>query len=218
MPSKRFVPRTRRSGYRNPKLIIIASEGTHTEKKYFEDLAVSYAIPNLHVEVLDRLDSGSDPESVLKALDKFRSQYSLRLNYDELWLVIDVDRWPIKKLSEVSSLCAQKNYGYAVSNPCFELWLLLHLKALDEYPEEILQEFRENRRPNAKHARTRMELELVTVLGSYSKSNPDTGQLLGNVPIAIERARALDINPEYRWPNDLGTRVYLIAEKIIAKR
>jgi len=105
-----------------------------------------------------------------------------------------------------------------VSNPCFELWLLLHLKALDEYPEEILQEFRENRRPNAKHARTRMELELVTVLGSYSKSNPDTGQLLGNVPIAIERARALDINPEYRWPNDLGTRVYLIAEKIIAKR
>jgi len=110
MPSKRFVPRTRRSGYRNPKLIIIASEGTYTEKKYFEDLAVSYAIPNLHVEVLDRLDSGSDPESVLKALDKFRSQYSLRLNYDELWLVIDVDRWPIKKLSEVSSLCDQKNY------------------------------------------------------------------------------------------------------------
>ncbi|HNB54895.1 MAG TPA: RloB family protein [Anaerolineales bacterium] len=218
MPSKRFVPKIRQSGYRNPKLIIIAAEGTHTEKRYFEDLATSYAQSNIHVEVLERVDTGSDPETVLKVLDKFRAQYSLRMDTDELWLVIDVDRWKEKQLSEVGSLCAQKNYGYAVSNPCFELWFLLHLKSLSEYPEETLQAFRENKRPNAKHSRTRLELELVALLGGYSKANPDTGQFLQNVQVAIDRAKALDINPEHRWPNDLGTRVYLIAEKIIIQK
>ena len=215
MPLKRFTSPTRRSGNRDAKLIIIAAEGTNTEKKYFDDLVDSYSAPNIHMEVLNRIDAGSDPETVLKALDKFRKQYSLRLGYDELWLVIDVDRWRKRQLSNVGSLCAQKRYGYAVSNPCFEIWFLLHLKSLDEYSNETLQEFRENKRPNSRHPRTRLELELVDLLGSYNKGNPDTTNFLGNAQVAIERARALDINPEHRWPNDLGTRVYLIAEKIV---
>jgi hypothetical protein len=215
MQSKRFLPRTRQSGNRDARLIIIAAEGSNTEKKYFEDLAASFFAPNIHVEVIDRLDAGSDPETVLAALDEFHSQYSLRSRYDELWMVIDVDRWGERKLSEVGSLCFQKNYKFAVSNPCFELWLLLHLKSLEEYPERTLQEFRKNRRPNSKHPRTRLERELVALLGSYNKGNPDTTTLLFNVKLAIERARNLDKNPEHRWPINLGTRVYLIVEKII---
>lgn len=215
MPSRRFIPKTRKSSFRSAKLIIIASEGTKTEKKYFSDLAGAYAAPNVHVEVLDRLEEGSDPETVIKALDSFRSQYSLRLGYDELWLVIDVDRWLARQLSDVGSLCVQKRYGYAVSNPCFEIWILLHLRSLDEFPEQTLQEFRENKRPDPKHSRTRLELELVNLLGSYNKANPDTANFLANVEIAINRAKELDVNPEHRWTNDLGTRVYLIAEKIV---
>jgi hypothetical protein len=218
MPSRRFVPRTRRSGNRDARLIIIAAEGTNTEKQYFEDLAASFFAPNIHVEVLDRLDVGSDPNAVLMALDQFRSQYSLRSGYDELWMMIDVDRWGEKKLSEVGALCSQKNYELAVSNPCFELWLLLHLKSLDEYPYGILQEFKENKRPKARHPRTRLELELVALLGSYQKGNLDTTKFLGNVESAIERARALDADPRHRWTNDLGTRVYLVAEKIIKRQ
>jgi hypothetical protein len=114
--------------------------------------------------------------------------------------------------------CSEVNYGYAVSNPCFELWILLHLKSLEDYQEETLQEFRENKRPNSKHPRTRLELELVKLLGSYSKGNPDTSKLLKNVELAIERAKILDKHPEQRWVNDLGSRVYLIAEKIVNRK
>ncbi len=218
MPEKRFKLPVRSSGNRDAKLIIIAAEGTNTEKKYFDDLAEAYAALNIHVKVLDRIDAGSDPKTVLKMLDSFRRQYSLRLGYDELWLVIDVDRWHKRHLSEVGSLCFQKKYGYAVSNPCFELWILLHLKSLDEYQAKILQEFRENKRPNSKHPRTRLELELVNLLGSYSKGNPDTSKFLKNVEVAIERAKALDKHLEHRWTNDLGTRVYRIAEKIVDRK
>jgi hypothetical protein len=215
MPNMRFTPKTRRSGYRDAKLIIIASEGTNTEKRYFEDLAEAYFAPNIHVEVIDRLMRGSDPKSVISSLDDFHNQYSLRSDYDELWLVVDVDRWGTRKLSEVGKLCNQKKYYFAVSNPCFEIWLLLHLKSLGDYSVEVLEEFKNNKRPNIKHPRTRLELELVSLLGSYNIGNPDTKRFIKDVKTAISRAKALDVNPEHRWTNGLGSRVYLIAEKIV---
>ena len=56
MPEKRsFKPRTRPHGNRDANLIIIASEGTETEKRYFEDLAAAYSNTKIHVEVLERL-------------------------------------------------------------------------------------------------------------------------------------------------------------------
>ena len=32
---------------------------------------------------------------------------------------------------------------------------------------------------------------------------------------AIERARIMDINPQHRWPNGLGTHVYRLVDRII---
>ena len=37
----------------------------------------------------------------------------------------------------------------------------------------------------------------------------------GNISVAIERAAALDVSPADRWPNTLGTRVYLLAKSIL---
>ncbi|MBT7191100.1 MAG: RloB domain-containing protein [Anaerolineae bacterium] len=213
MAKKRFVSRTRRSGFRDFRLLIIAAEGEKTEKKYFDDLLDKYPRSRIHVEVLERPDDGSDPVKVINALNDFKNEYNLRQD-DELWVVVDVDRWG-EKLSEVAALCRQKGYGYAVSNPCFEIWLLLHIKDLAEYDEETLQEFRENRKPSRKSDRTRLDVELLNLNGSYNKSNLDTSPFLPFVENAIERARSLDVMPRQRWPNDLGTRIYLIAEKII---
>jgi len=39
--------------------------------------------------------------------------------------------------------------------------------------------------------------------------------LIAHVETAIERARALDKNPADRWPQTLGTRVYLLAESVM---
>jgi hypothetical protein len=215
MPIKReFRPRKRRSGVRSPKLIIIATEGTKTEPRYFNDLVSPQYFYNsrVHVEVLEREDLASAPEYVVRVLDEFRSQYKLKPGLDELWLVIDTDQWGDAKLSAIGTLCYQKEYGMAVSNPCFELWLLLHHRSLSEYTAEVLDEFRENRRIGD---RTRLGSELVAVVGEYSRSALKTDHFLPYVQNAIERARALDTHPEHRWPNDLGSRVYLLVERII---
>lgn len=143
MPQKRsFRPRARRSGVRDAKLVVIAAEGQKTEKVYFDDLAYTFHNPRIHVEVLERLNS-------------FRRQYKLRPDYDQLWLVLDVDRWGERKL--------------------------------------------------------------LMLLGSYNKSAPDTSVFLPHVQLAIGRAKNLDLHPEHRWPNDLGSRVYLLAEVILER-
>jgi hypothetical protein len=204
----------RKSGVRDARLIIIAAEGEETEKQYFEGLKARYENPRVHVEVLKRLDLPSDPAKVIEALDQFRSGYNLRKGYDQLWLVIDVDRWGSQKLSLVSQQCVQKYYRLAVSNPSFEIWLLFHIRSLDTYPSEVLAELLANTK-NGKRTRTRLEQELLQLLGSYNKTNPNMDYFAARVREAIRNARAADLNPETRWPNQLGTRVYLLVEEMI---
>jgi hypothetical protein len=50
----------------------------------------------------------SAPRHVLARLDAFASRYRMVDGLDELWLVIDVDRWPEQQLSEVAQQCVQK--------------------------------------------------------------------------------------------------------------
>jgi hypothetical protein len=218
MPDRReFTPRKRSPEHlRDANLIVIATEGMQTEKKYFEDLSSPtwYHNSRVYVKVIDRIQTGSDPKRVLEMLDGFRREFNLRA-YDELWLVVDVDRWQEQMLAEVARLCTQKRYRIAVSNPCFEIWLLFHVRSLEEYSEPERAEFRTNWKDGTN--RTRLERELVTILGKYNKSAPDPNDFLPNVSVAIDRARAADIRPEDRWPNDLDSRVYLLAERMIRK-
>ncbi len=209
MPGKRDFQR--KSGLRDARLIIIAAEGEKTEKIYFEGLKKHYQNPRVHVEVLDRWLEGSDPEKVILDLDHFRAEYHLRKGYDQLWLVIDVDRWR-EKLAFVAQACFQKQYHLAVSNPAFEIWLLLHVRELASYPAEVLAEFLENQKTGE---RTRVELELLHLLGSYNKANPQIAYFAPRAQTAILNGRAADQNPELRWPNQPGSRVYLLAEKIV---
>jgi RloB-like protein len=117
----------RKSGFRDAKLIVIATEGVQTEHVYFEGVRQKYQRPNLHIELLKRTDAGhSSPKHVITELNVFKKEYHL-VKGDELWMVIDKDRWLDEHLSEVTQECSQKNYYCAVSVPCFEIWILLHL-------------------------------------------------------------------------------------------
>lgn len=214
MPERReFRSPERKSGFRNPNLIVIASEGSNTELQYFEGLKEKYTNTKIHVEILPpRENTKSAPKFVLGQLDDFRRTYKLKEN-DQLWLIFDLDRWKIQGVSEVCQSAAQKGYFIAVSNPCFELWLLLHHRDLTKYTEEIKEEFRKNFKDGT--SRTRLNRELLAILGRYNKNNIALEDFLPFVEIAIERARRIDTGENYRWPTDLGSKVYLLAEKIV---
>lgn len=209
--------RERREAFRDARLIVIASEGKDTERIYFKALAKEYTNPRVHVHILERCENeknNSSPEHVLKQLNDYKRQYELESD-DELWLVIDRDRWTDAMLSHVAKECAQDDYLHvALSNPCIELWLLLHLVDATMLTSEEQRLWMENRR-KSKNADPYLKVRLRQEMGSYHEADYDAPMLINHVEVAIERARALDANPADRWPQTLGTRVYRLAESVM---
>lgn len=217
MRSRNSLIRERREAFRDARLIVIASEGKDTERIYFKALAKEYTNPRVHVHILERNkdeQNNSSPEHVLKQLNDYKSQYELDAD-DELWLVVDKDRWTDAMLSHVATECAQGDSMHmALSYPCFELWLLLHVEDVAQLTSEEKELWMENRR-KSKNADPYLKVRLRQKIGSYHESDYDVTSLIKHVEVAIERAKALDKNPDDRWPQTLGTRVYLLAGSIM---
>jgi hypothetical protein len=200
----------RRTGFRDASLIVIACEGAVTEPAYFNGLRERLHSPRMHVEVVARRDpTHSSPDAVLRDLDGFAEAWFLR-NGDALWLVIDRDpqSWKPGMIADIAQRCHQKGYFLALSNPCFELWLLLHFEDVPAQSEERRRQLLENaddllKKEEARHRQAHPEREYID-------------HFLPHTETAIQRARALDADPNARWPTDLGTRVYRLVERIWA--
>ena len=217
MRSRNSLMRERREAFRDARLIVIASEGKDTERIYFKALAKEYTNLRVHVHILERSENeqnNSSPEHVLKQLNDYKSKYDLEAD-DELWLVVDKDRWTEAMLSHVATECSQEVAMHiALSNPCFELWLLLHMEDAASLSLEEQEQWMKNRR-KSKNADPYLKVRLRQKLGSYHESSYDALTLIAHIEDAIERARALDKNPTDRWPQTLGTRVYLLAKSVM---
>lgn len=210
-------PFNRKSKFRDAKYIIIATEGELTEPIYFEALALDerYRHPRVTVQVLQTQEGRSSPSQVIRRLDQIRREHRL-YEGDELWLVVDRDRWTDPQLTQVARLANQKGYKLADSNPCFELWLLVHHRSLHTYKQSELDELRENRKERFRAKRRRLEQELIDICGSYNKRNLNTSDYIPFVTEAIANAMHADSRPNDRWLNQIGSRVYRLAQSIIA--
>jgi hypothetical protein len=182
------------SHLRDTKLIIIATEGHKTEKQYFKIFENIRA----QVVVIPSEDNRSAPEYILERLNSYSEAYQMGIN-DELWLMVDTDRWGDKKLSEISQEAKKKNYFLAISNPCFEVWLYLHI-------DSISTNFTECKA---------LKKILRQKLGSYNPSKLNLNVYKPNIALAIRRAKDISPDDGSRWPASTGTHVYKIVEKII---
>ena len=194
------------------RLIVIASEGSSTERNYFHVLAENYDNKRVHVEIVKSEDTKSDPESVLARLDDFYKSYDLGED-DNLYLVIDRDRWEEKNLSHVARQSSQKNFTLTLSNPNFELWVLLHKKDVADFSDDEKRKLFENEKPS-KHKRY-IDSILSEIWGGYNKTKFDFYKIIPDTLNAIKNAEKLDKNRQERWPNELATRVYIPVKDII---
>lgn len=117
---------------RDATLVVIASEDRYAVKQYFE----LFHSTRIQFRVLETDDGESSPKHVMDRLQEYMKEYDFGEG-DQFWLVCDTDHWVesghIKNLVEVVRLCRQKGVGVTISNPCFDLWLLLHFA---EFPTE----------------------------------------------------------------------------------
>ena len=216
------IPLIRQGGYIDAeKLFILSYEGTVTERKYFQDFRASKYFNNnglIEIVPLKRpKDKGSDPFSVKKLLNGAKKEYGFNIT-DEFWLIVDRDDWEsIHKHSFddlVTECKKEKNFYLAMSNPCFEIWLVLHLKSLDEFTqaEQIL--LLENAKINNK--KNYIDIVVGELQGGdrgYNK-RPNRDIYLPLTKIAIQRAKSID-NLEEDYPKSIGTHLYKLIEKLI---
>lgn len=123
--------------------------------------------------------------------------------HDHLWLVIDHDNRKTKELAGFSKFAKQKGFNLAISNPCFELWMLLHFEYLSTATPNRCKEIADNKNDFIKKE-----------LGKLHDNEPDLGIRFANLyfpnlELAIQRAEKLlpFCNTAY-WPSSLGTWVY----------
>ncbi|HET7461356.1 MAG TPA: RloB family protein [Longimicrobium sp.] len=124
-------PLRRRAAFRDPlPLMLVVCEGQVTEPQYFDGFRHVHGASTVRVVVKS---PGGDPRALVERAVALRAEAAAQarrsrdpnLAYDEVWCVFDVDE---HARADAARLLAEREAVHlAVSNPCFELWLLLHL-------------------------------------------------------------------------------------------
>lgn len=113
--------------------------------------------------------------------------------------MVDKDQWTDEQLSQLHQWSQQKdNYGFALSNPKFEFWLLLHF----EDGAGI---------SNSKECSNKLKKHLP----GYHKGINDNKISDEMIKQAIKRARLRDNPPCSDWPRSIGSTVYKLVERIL---
>ncbi|MEM9920956.1 MAG: RloB family protein [Bacteroidota bacterium] len=197
MPRKTNRSYKKGAPHRDARLIIIATEGAKREKEYFEFLV--HGNQRVKVRVLaptDEDEGKSAPRWVMNRAAKYVDKFGLS-EEDQLWLVIDLDKWALDQVHEIAQECVErKGWNIAISNPCFEVWLFLHYATINKTESQTCS-------------------QLKTGLGNIIKGGYNLGAIAHRINLAIDRARASDSNKAHFLPNPMETKAYLLVEQLV---
>lgn len=197
MPVRRRQFRRPLGQRRYRKLFLVAVEGSKTEPQYFALLNFGQAV--VKVECIPG-ENASSPPHVLARL-KARIKENELLKTDEAWLVVDKDDWSEQQLVPLIQWSQEDDrFGFALSNPKFEYWLLLHFEDCTvSSSSQCLQKLKRH-------------------LPDYQKSIDGRKFNEERIENAIERAKQRDSPPCIDWPRLCGSTVYRLVERIIEAR
>jgi hypothetical protein len=219
----RLIPRdreplTQRS--RDVYLVFVATEDTHAAKQYLDALQQQGLVDRSRVEIvaLPTRDGRSSLGALVDRLKAHRDALDTRLEQDEYWAVFDVDHQAspqnLRGFTEAVQVARSRGHRLAGSNPCFELWLLLHVSAdvtgipsaTDDRQAADLCEQRLRDALLADGERAR----------GYNKARIEAERFATTerVEAACERARALLPATPEPWPSRVGTHVHAVIERL----
>jgi len=198
----------RRAGNRAARSsILIVCEGSKTEPKYFAGVLAKWKLQSVDVVPA----RGSAPTTIVedaasrkkqRAVDASRSDFVAE--YDEVWCVFDVDEHA--KLKTAIATAAANEIRVALTNPCFEFWLLLHFVRFGTTTQ----------------TRQQVQRELRRYIPKYEKGGDHVDELFDGIGPAIQRAEHIlksqwQVNPE-EAVNLLNcnpsTAVHLVVKKL----
>jgi hypothetical protein len=200
----RYRRPARRAPFRDPKpIILIVCEGENTEPQYLRGLLRACQNPRVAIQIAPETGVPKTLVETAKQRKKraeteAKREKDANIAFDAVWCIFDVDEHP--HVNETLQLARDAGIDIALSNPCFELWLLL--------------QFRDN--PGMQH-RTRIFEMLREFDRGYDKS-VDYATYSSGYQQAVTRARRMDMGA--KKDGDIGrnptTSVYRLTECILA--
>lgn len=179
----------RRSAFREPRRsLLVVCGAAATEPVYFDGLKRDRRNPAITVKIKAK---AADPEAVVKYAASVRDR--AEGGHDEVWCVVDVDEFDLCK---AVSAALRLRVNLAISNPCFEFWLLLHFEAC----AAPLTYYRDVKKRLLKH------------VPAYDKSALRFEDFAHGVDDAVERARCAEFGAEHE--RNPATGVWALVEKI----
>ena len=174
-------------------------EGSNTEVWYFKkliDLRKQLRIhPLIDIRLMEKTEEDktvSNPKALIKFAEKQRgiTENKFDQKHDKMVIVFDVDiyKGDLTKYNEIIKL-GDGNL-LAVTNPSFELFLLLHYE--NSYEELIKPNEEEILRNNKTGKRRYMAALFTDKSGINPKENPAVGDLAANIDIATKQEKQIN--------------------------
>lgn len=193
-------------------IILIVTEGSRTEPKYFEHFKTRQT--NIDIRVVgSRSNSGeTDYVSLIRKAQEYQKKNQMSLdNGDSVWVVADGDvnfnnPDPVtsknQQLMQARKMAERSEIQMAISNPCFELWYLLHFRYTTKYLKDYIA----------------VKNELLPFLPEYEKTNDVYDQLLPMLENAVKNAKNLEkyhLDDGEELPFEIGVNPYTEVFRLI---
>lgn len=118
MRQRKTEPRRRPQALEPRETHLVWCGGLRTERHYFDGLKKALGDPRISVEVRG---TGKSPAQIVRSAAELRDERPGK--FSAVWCVVDVDQFD---LTDAVADAGRREINLAISNPCFELWLLLH--------------------------------------------------------------------------------------------
>lgn len=220
------------------KIIFLSCEGSVTEEEYIEILSQIYdgvkgrvqlisvaedavhTSPNKRTREQNQLLGKSKPWQLVERIDKFKEEKETKYEFskypeDEFWIVSDVDDNLDNHKEEFENTikeCDEKGYKYAISNPFFEIWLLLHHDEVSEEDRKYAVT-KTHHYEATDHFRVRLaEKGAALKEHKHIKKEHYSDE---KIRVAVQRAKELLNGKEEKIPSEYGTYMYKVVEEIL---
>ena len=188
--------------------------------KQAEDYVKNYANEEINYDEIDNVIIDIFKDIIFenisdKIIEYFKAQRN-NLDYNEeidvINLIVDRDKSSFKEYQyyDLVKKCHKEGIKLYVSNPCFEVWLLMHF---DEFENLDHQKLLENKRVGkSKKARKYADKMLSDIIG-YDKSNLKFSSFVDKVDDAIKREKKYCENLN-ELENKIGSNVGKLIETL----
>jgi hypothetical protein len=113
--------------------VLIACEGKRTEPGYLHGIRIAQRLSERQIEIVPH--EGTDPVTIVRSVEERREALRRERRWDNrvdtAWAVFDEDDWQVQhpgQWNDALQRARARDIRLVISNPCFEVWYLLHFQ------------------------------------------------------------------------------------------